>query len=501
MAIALVQDGKAGNNTSSSTSVAVTLSATTAGNLLVASVGLKDGTGVSSITGGGTWVKAVDTGFDGISQTHEIWYCENCSSGVTSVTINYAATRSAAWVGEFSGAATTNALDTTGSTNGTTGNTANPGPGSYTPSQATGVAIMGAVWANTSTTISARPTGFTAPTNGNSESGAASSTGTESDTVYKIDPGTSAINLTWTISAARTWGATAAVFKQAGGGGTTITLGLPTETDTPNAVARAKTKTTGLATETDTALAMGRAKTKTLGAAAESDVAHAITAVKTRVLGLPSETDTAHAVAVRPIKINVGPVTETDTAHAITRVKTKTLGHVTETDAPLAVGRAKSKTLGAPGTTDAPAALLRVKTRTVGLPTEADTAFPITVGGGGVVLGKPTEVDTAHAITARKTRVLGLPTEVDTPTGVVRVKTRTLTRPTEADTAHPTARLKTKALGLPTETDTAHAVGVIGGVGAPNYRRPAAALAGAGSASAGASGSATITNSSGAELA
>lgn len=234
MTIAFVNNAKYGNNTGTS-GTSFTIPSTTAGNLLVLVAGTKDAVDyVTSITGAGTWVQANDTGgSEGSSQQTEIWYCPNISGGVTSLSFTLNGnSRCVFWVGEFSGAATASVQDTGGSAkSAAVGTGVTPAPGSFTPSQANGLAIMATQFANTSTTISNRPTGFTAPSLGNVESAAGSGSGTEIDVVYKIDPGTSAIVEDWTISGSVNWGAVTAVLKEAGGGSTpasasgSITLG------------------------------------------------------------------------------------------------------------------------------------------------------------------------------------------------------------------------------------------------------------------------------------
>jgi hypothetical protein len=240
-------------------------------------------------------------------------------------------------------------------------------------------------------------------------------------------------------------------------GGTVVTLGKPTETDTALAVSKAKARTTGLPTTTNAAQAITRVKRKTLGAVTSTSAAQTITRVKVRILGT---------------------LAAPSTALAVTRLKARTLGHVTEADAT--------------------SPLARLKARILGRPIETDTALAITQPAGGT-LGRPVEVDTAHAITPVKTRVLGTVAETDTAVTVLRVKTvplghvstttavlpmahvkvRTVGAVATTDVALPIARRKVQGLGTVTETDTAHLV-TVGGV-APNYPHPAASFGTTGS--------------------
>lgn len=221
MAVAFVNEATFANNAGVS-SFNITIPSTTAGNMLTLSVGTKDAPDeVTGITGGGTWQRAVTAGTGGVaSQASEIWYCMNCSAGVTSLSVTLAGnTRVVAWYGEFSGLATSAALDVTAAT---IGSSTTPSPGAITPSQANGLALGMCQFVNTSTTVSSGPTGWTRPTSGNVESAAGSASGTEMDAAYKIDPGTSSDTPTWTIGTSRNWGAAVAVFKPASGGSTPI---------------------------------------------------------------------------------------------------------------------------------------------------------------------------------------------------------------------------------------------------------------------------------------
>ncbi|MCW2920012.1 MAG: hypothetical protein JWN52_8080 [Actinomycetia bacterium] len=188
--------------------------------------------------------------------------------------------------------------------------------GSTTPTVSTGTlaatgelvlavgAVHGAVTTAPNWTAWSGATPLTAVTQG---SGASTST---SYVAYKLGAGTAAeaSSVSWTTPApdryilVTTWTASA---------GQSVTLGQAVETDTAQAISRAKRRTLGQASEADTSAAISRAKARTMGQTAETDSALQIGRLKSRALGQPSETDTARA---------------------ITRTKARTLGRATETD-------------------------------------------------------------------------------------------------------------------------------------------------------------------------
>lgn len=150
----------------------------------------------------------------------------------------------------------------------------------------------------------------------------------------------------------------------AGGGTTTLSLGLALETDTATPMTREKLRTLGLATETDTTLALAALKIRTLGIASETDTALALVREKLRSLGI---------------------VSETDAAQPFLREKLRSLGIATETDAALALARLKQRTLGVVSETDAAQVFSRLKQRTLGIATETDLALALPHAGAAVV--------------------------------------------------------------------------------------------------------------------
>jgi len=231
-------------------------------------------------------------------------------------------------------------------------------------------------------------------------------------------------------------------------------VGRPSEADSTFAITRQKVRTLGLVTETDRVFRLATP----VGRTSEADTAQPISRIKIRTLGLTTSANTTFAVGRQKTKA-LGLITETDTAQPISRVKSKTLGLTTSSNTAQPVSRQKSRTLSVQTETDAVQTITRRKIKILGQPTETDTTFAISVGGSHTVtLGLTTETDTCQTITRRKTKTLGLVTETDTALPVVRQKTRTLTQPSSANIAQPIGRQKIKTLGLITSANTAQSV-------------------------------------------
>jgi len=132
----------------------VTIPSTTAGNTLIAVVGVANNNGnrVTGITGGGTWVKARSGGNAGGAIEADIWYCPNIAAGVTTVTVTInLSVAMGAVVQEYSGVLTAAPLDVTainntsgGSASQTSGTTAATAQGNELWVAGFGVAANGA---------------------------------------------------------------------------------------------------------------------------------------------------------------------------------------------------------------------------------------------------------------------------------------------------------------------------------------------------------------------
>ena len=193
-------------------SVPLTLpSSITSGDALVLSIADQSSNGavVSSVTEtGATWTKATSTGSTGNGDA-EIWYALNVPSNAsTTITANLSASTNVqiANVSEWSGVATSGALDKTNNANTTT---ASISAGSVTPTVSGELIVSDAYLLHGNTT---QPT----PTNGfaplSQSSGASGNY--RGYAAYLVDGATSSISTTWTEpGGAGSWSAAIATFE------------------------------------------------------------------------------------------------------------------------------------------------------------------------------------------------------------------------------------------------------------------------------------------------
>jgi len=198
-------------------SVGLTLSSVTAGDALVLVIADQSSNGaiVSSVSGGGvTWSKAASTGSTANGDA-EIWYGLNSSgtSGSTTITVNLSQTTNVqiADVSEYSGVATSAALDKT-TTNNASGTASNPAvsAGSITPVQTGELVISDAYLSNGTSTQPVPSNGFTSLTQSAGLSGNYKGYG-----AYLIDGSASTISTTWTGpgSGSYVWSSAVASFE------------------------------------------------------------------------------------------------------------------------------------------------------------------------------------------------------------------------------------------------------------------------------------------------
>jgi len=164
---------------------------------------------VNSVTeAGATWVKATSTGATGNGDA-EIWYAlnvPNTASTTITVALSHRTNVQLADVSEWSGVATTGALDQTGHANNTT---ASISAGSVTPTVTGELIISDAYLVNGNTTQPAASNGFTELQQ------SAGTTGTFNGyNAYLVDPANAAITTTWTEpGGAGPWSSAIATFR------------------------------------------------------------------------------------------------------------------------------------------------------------------------------------------------------------------------------------------------------------------------------------------------
>jgi hypothetical protein len=219
-AIAFVRKGS--EISTAGSSITLTLSvASTAGDLLVATISDVNGNcSTDSITGPAGWARAARS-CRGTAGPVEIWYRANAPSASSAV-FNTGSTGSntRGQMSEFSGVATVSPLDQTGTANNTTGST------SLSVTTSGSIAASGEVAVTAFNTASGMSS-FSVPVNWNSLTSDTSS-GFDSD--YRLSP-TSGSSLTETVtsSPSTSWGAVIATFKPPCSGGS-LSMTAPSST-------------------------------------------------------------------------------------------------------------------------------------------------------------------------------------------------------------------------------------------------------------------------------
>lgn len=208
------------------TSRNVTISAPSAGNLLVATIGTTNTAGeTTGVTGGGvtTWAELHKSAFTNYHVA--IWWGVVDDTPTTTVTLT--ANNSKAWavnVSEWTGASAW-AADT--NKNRATATSTSKGSGSATPSTSGDFLHISIGFHSGGQDPSAGPTdGFTGLTQAKITSGGG--TGNTNDSAYRIDSGAAtAGNPIWTITS-QAWEGVHGIIKAtlSGGGGTTPKLGM-----------------------------------------------------------------------------------------------------------------------------------------------------------------------------------------------------------------------------------------------------------------------------------
>lgn len=171
------------------------------------------------------------------------------------------------------------------------------------------------------------------------------------------------------------------------------------------------TVSVGVATETDSAFAIESDQAAGVGLASETDTAQALTVVQTSAVGVASETDSAMALAIAQ-SAAIGLASETDSAAAVTATSTIAVGLASETDAPQTLDAAQSRAIGLASETDAAQAVDAVVGGGVQYASESDEAKAI-VASQAAAAGVASETDAARPATAAHAMLVGLALEID----------------------------------------------------------------------------------------
>lgn len=213
------------------------------------------------------------------------------------------------------------------------------------------------------------------------------------------EPGATSVDMTWTTAGSQ-WSVGAIPIKPAAGG-TTVAVGQVTESDLAQTIVWSpKRRLLNQAVETNTAQALVRAKSKTFGQVSETDLAQTITPSGHKIItvGQVIEVDIAQAVTTAKRKV-IGQVSENDTAQAIARIKSKVIAQATETDAAQAVTARKIKSIGQVTETDTALGAAHVKRLAVNQVIEIDIARAIVWAPKRRLVARVIEVDAAQTIT------------------------------------------------------------------------------------------------------
>lgn len=187
------------------------------------------------------------------------------------------------------------------------------------------------------------------------------------------------------------------IFGLPASGGTSLPVGLATESDAAFALAAQQTRAVGLSQESDTALARTAAQARAVGIASEQDSAFARSATQARTVGLSQEQDQAFALLQGGTSFAVGLASENDTALALGIGLG--VGLASESDSAFARAATQSRGVGLSAETDAALSRSATQSRAVGLAQEQDTAFALPQSGAvSLPVGPALEIDTAFAL-------------------------------------------------------------------------------------------------------
>lgn len=229
-------------------------------------------------------------------------------------------------------------------------------------------------------------------------------------------------------------------------------------------VAGGSTVAVGLASESNAALAITTAKQVALGVATAGNTAGAITAVKSSPVGVAQASDTALPIAT-DLAASLGLAQESNTAFMVDVAKLSSLGFAVEADTALAVAASKQSPFGLAQSSDAALDITTLRVAALGVAGESDAALPITVDGSQVVpLGVALAADTALATNTTKNIALGVATEAATAFSITATRVFALGVAIESDAALALSTAKQVAVGLALESNVGLALLVGGGL-------------------------------------
>lgn len=198
-----------------------------------------------------------------------------------------------------------------------------------------------------------------------------------------------------------------------GGGGTTVPVAQALESDSAQALSKAKTHSLLQVTETDLSQAVAREKALGIAQALETDTSQSVTHSKLKAVAEATEADLAQALA-RAKRLGTGQASETDAAFALTPSKARLIGEITETETAQTFSSSKLKAIAQS--------------------LELDVANAILIGGFTPV-GQVLETDSAMSITPTKLRALAQVLEAESATALAKAKTKVLLQALETELA------------------------------------------------------------------
>lgn len=211
-----------------------------------------------------------------------------------------------------------------------------------------------------------------------------------------------------------TAGSIAATFTLVGTAAPCLTLMMALKPPDPG-----QTITVGQASESDTAQALGKAKAQVFAQALETDTAQALGRLKTLALLQSSESDAAQGMAWSPKNRLVGQASESEVAQAFTSAKARAVEQALENDLAQGVTFTRAVAVGQASESDAASVFASAKARAVAQALEADSAGVMSLALV-VVIVQALEADAAQGIQRNPlAQLLGQAEEADSAGAVV----------------------------------------------------------------------------------